>query len=139
VYFLDTDSLNLLLRGHESLSQRAKTVPDKVFLSSITLEEIVGGQLYQINTQRSKPTVGIGYASKFFVRVLTQLSAFSMIAYPDSAEAVFRQYPASLRRVGPMDCRLAAHASTLGFTIVTCNTSDFSRIPDAKIEDWSQP
>ena len=37
-----------------------------------------------------------------------------------------------------MDCRLAAHASVVNFTVVTCNTADFQKIPGLRVEDWSR-
>jgi len=138
MYFLDADSWNLLVRGHPLISRRVFDAAELVFVSSITIEEIVGGQLRSISAQRTRSTVGVGYVSKFFVNVVAQLADFSLVSYTDTAEEVFRLYPAAIKRIGPMDCRLAAHASTLGFTIVTRNVADFSRIPDVRYEDWSK-
>jgi len=51
---------------------------------------------------------------------------------------VYRAYDASIKRIGKMDCRLAAHASVVNFTVVTCNTADFQKIPGLRVEDWSR-
>jgi predicted nucleic acid-binding protein len=63
---------------------------------------------------------------------------FNILPYTNAAEEHYRAYPAAVKRIGKMDCRLAAHAVLSGFIVVTCNTADFSRIPEAKIEDWSK-
>ena len=55
----------------------------------------------------------------------------------DEAERVFRLFPASVKRVGGMDCRIAAHAIVSGLVVVTRNTRDFERIPGVQTEDWS--
>ena len=38
--------------------------------------------------------------------------------------------------IGPHDLQIAAIASHHGLTLVTHNTSEFSRIPGLKLEDW---
>lgn len=40
------------------------------------------------------------------------------------------------RPIGQNDLLIAAHAKALGATLVTNNTSEFSRVPDLMIEDW---
>ena len=136
-YFLDKDILGGALSGHPNVVSRIIESVDEVYLSSITLEEAIGAQIHHINTQRSKPTVGVAEASNFLVKLIDSLSGYSMIAYSEAAEDIFRRYPASVKRIGSMDCRLAAHAIVLGFTVDTRNISDFSRIPGVMCVDWS--
>ena len=38
--------------------------------------------------------------------------------------------------IGPLDTLIAAHALSLGWTLVTYNTREFKRIPTLKVEDW---
>lgn len=40
------------------------------------------------------------------------------------------------QRIGERDMLIAAHARSRGFTLVTHNTSEFSRISGLLIEDW---
>jgi tRNA(fMet)-specific endonuclease VapC len=40
--------------------------------------------------------------------------------------------------IGSMDLLIAAHALSLGITLVTNNTREFSRIKGLKLEDWSR-
>jgi tRNA(fMet)-specific endonuclease VapC len=41
--------------------------------------------------------------------------------------------------IGSLDALIAAHALSLGATVVTNNTREFSRVPRLNIEDWSTP
>lgn len=38
--------------------------------------------------------------------------------------------------IGPNDLIIASHALSLNLTIVTANVSEFSRVPNLKIENW---
>jgi tRNA(fMet)-specific endonuclease VapC len=38
--------------------------------------------------------------------------------------------------IGPNDLLIAAHALTLGLTVVTANLREFSRVPALKVENW---
>lgn len=38
--------------------------------------------------------------------------------------------------IGHNDLLIAAHARSLGATLVTNNTGEFSRVPDLAVEDW---
>ncbi len=40
---------------------------------------------------------------------------------------------------GANDLFIAAHACSLGLTLVTNNTGDFGRVPGLKIENWTVP
>ena len=40
-------------------------------------------------------------------------------------------------RIGDRDTMIAAHARSLGYTVVTNNTREFSRVEGLKYEDWS--
>ena len=76
--------------------------------------------------------------SRYFSRLIERLRFFSILAYTNAAEQEYEAYSAATKRIGKMDCRLAAHASVNNFIVVTCNTADFSRIPVARVEDWSK-
>jgi tRNA(fMet)-specific endonuclease VapC len=39
--------------------------------------------------------------------------------------------------IGPLDTQIAAHARSLGLTLVTNNTREFKRISKLIIEDWT--
>ena len=41
------------------------------------------------------------------------------------------------KTIGPFDTLIAAHALSLGLTIITNNVSEFSRIPKLNCENWA--
>jgi tRNA(fMet)-specific endonuclease VapC len=41
-----------------------------------------------------------------------------------------------LREIGPMDTLLAAHALSIGATVVTGNLREFARVPGLAAENW---
>ena len=38
--------------------------------------------------------------------------------------------------IGPNDMLIAAHALSEGFTVVTANVGEFSRVPGLSVENW---
>lgn len=108
-----------------------------MWLSAIAAEELTQGALARVNRARSRLAPEIEVVSRFFVDVLFYLTGFSILPYTNEAERLFQSWPASVKRVGPNDCRIAASAIVHGYTVVTCNGKDFSRIPGVVFEDWS--
>lgn len=41
--------------------------------------------------------------------------------------------------IGPFDTQIAAHAQSLGVTLVTNNTREFSRVPGLQLDNWAEP
>ncbi|HTB90994.1 MAG TPA: PIN domain-containing protein [Steroidobacteraceae bacterium] len=60
-----------------------------------------------------------------------------------SATLHYAQIRATLKTRGKMiganDLFIAAHARALDLTLVTNNTEEFDRVPDLKIENWTNP
>lgn len=54
-------------------------------------------------------------------------------------EAAARAYAAMPFRRGSFDRLIAAHALSLGLTLVTNNARDFADIPGLKVENWTLP
>lgn len=65
-----------------------------------------------------------------------ELSRVSILRYDEDAVQIFRDFPASVKRAGSQDCRIAAAAQANGFIIVTSNITHFTKI-GATCEDWS--
>ncbi len=130
MYLLDTDTASLAIRGQPHVGARIRQTPvPLIWLSSIAAEEMVQGTLASMNQARSRPGSDIETASRYFVTLLSQIAKYQLLPYTNEAERLFRSWPASVKRVGANDCRIAASALVHGYTVVTCNGKDFSRIP----------
>lgn len=138
MYLLDTDTASLAIRKQPRVGARILQTPAPlIWLSSIAAEEMVSGALASINLARFRPALDIETASRYFVTLLTQIAKYQLLPYTNEAERLFRSWPASVKRVGANDCRIAASAIVHGYTVVTYNGKDFSRIPGVQFEDWS--
>ena len=40
--------------------------------------------------------------------------------------------------IGPLDMMIAGHAQSLGYTVVTNNVKEFSRVSALRIENWAE-
>ncbi|MCU0252019.1 MAG: PIN domain-containing protein [Vicinamibacterales bacterium] len=62
---------------------------------------------------------------------------------PDDAASHSAQIRADMKKrgspIGANDLFIAAHARSLGLTLVTNNTAEFSRVTGLRVEDWTQP
>lgn len=139
MYLFDTDSATLALRGQGRIRTHIiDTPPESIWMSGIAVEEMVKGALASINYERSRSGSQVETASRFFLMLIEEVARFQLLPYTNQAERLFQSWPAAVRRVGPNDCRIAASAIVHGYTVVTCNGKDFSRIPGVTFEDWSQ-
>ena len=70
----------------------------------------------------------------------TVLNALDVLALEAPADTLFGELRARLERagqtIGANDLLIAAHALTLGHTVVTDNVREFSRVKDLRIENW---
>ena len=68
------------------------------------------------------------------------LSGIKIIDFDAEAAGHFGDIFAALElkrmRISDRDTMIAAHARSLGYTLVTNNTREFSRVDGLKIEDW---
>lgn len=141
MYVLDTNVVSTFLdrrRTSPQLSQRILSEPpEHLFTTAITVEEVLKGALAFINQSRQRSTVTAAYDNLLFL--FESLHQFQVLPYTEEAEAVFKTLSPQIKRVGTRDCRIAAIAHLLSYTVVTMNVSDFLRIGLVEVEDWSVP
>jgi tRNA(fMet)-specific endonuclease VapC len=138
MYLFDNNTLKLYLAGEPNTVRRVGEYPKQIFLSSVAAEELLVGRMDGTNRARSSRTsLCLPQAHQNFVRSLEDdLRLLPLFVYSDEAEQIFQALPASVKRIGPQDCRIAAQAIAHGMIVVTRNLRDFTAI-GAPCDDWS--
>jgi tRNA(fMet)-specific endonuclease VapC len=141
VYLLDTNIVSLFLdrrRNNPQLTQRILSEPpEHLFISLLTVEEVMRGALASVQRVRHQPSIITAYQE--FGSLLDALHVFQSVPYDREAEQIYQTMTAAQKRVGTQDCRIAATAILLGHTVVTANRMDFQKIGGVPIADWTVP
>ena len=137
MYILDTDTYSNVLRGDGPTRRHVSLVPrGSIYLCAITPEEMLRGRLDFINQLRTRKETQLPFAYDLLLDIIRDLSRMSILRYDEEADKIFQALPASVKRAGSQDCRIAATAIANGFTVITSNTAHFSKIT-TEYEDWS--
>ena len=127
-YLLDADTVSYALRGQGHVADRVLDhPPSDLCISSITLAELGFGA-------ESKKSQKLRRAIRTFVRDV------AVVPFDEGAAERFAVLAAGLAKsgtpIGVLDTLVAAHALSLGLTVVTNNTRHFRRVPGLKVENW---
>ena len=131
-YMLDTDTCSYIMkRSNDALLKRLGRTPvSDVCISVITKSELLYG--VEVSPRRQQDETALNA----FLRYVEVLD------FPDEAAAHYAKIRADLKTHGTMiganDLFIAAHARSLGLTLVTNNTSEFGRVPNLAIENWTR-
>ncbi len=139
MYLLDTSVVSNFLderRYYPQLTARILSQsPEHIFISIITVEEILQGALASVQKVKRKSSVTKAY--QYFEDLFTALHRFQILSYTSKAESIYQSLPAKIKRIGTQDCRIAAIAKAYEFTVITVNVNDFISISIAPVEDWT--
>ena len=130
-YLLDTNiCIYLIKRRPESvIRELAKQAVGEVGISTITAAELWHGVVRSQSVERSRAAL-----EQFMVPlVIAEFDAAAAIVYGQIRVALERQG----RSIGPFDNLIAAHALTLGATLVTNNEREFQRVPGLTVVNWA--
>jgi tRNA(fMet)-specific endonuclease VapC len=128
----DTNAVSALVhhrRGFERLAARvdALTVGDRL-VSAVTMSEI--------ETMIAK--AADPQSKAFKVRLV--LAQFNIVDFDEAAAVHAGHIRAFLEprglAIGPMDTLIAAHARSLGASVMTNNLDEFRRVPGLAVESW---
>jgi len=140
VYLLDTSIVSNYLDRRRNFPQLVdkilSTSPQQIFISIITVEEIIQGALASIQKTRQKSSVT--YVYRYFEELFAALHYFQILPYTSEAEKIYQSLPTRVKRIGTQDCRIAAVARSKGYVLVTANVADFDKIGIVQIEDWTK-
>jgi tRNA(fMet)-specific endonuclease VapC len=129
-YMLDTDTCSYIMkRTHENILKRLAKLPvEDVCISVITKSELLFG--VEISPKRRQDEEALDA----FLRYVEVLD------FPNAAALHYAKIRAELRAKGMMiganDLLIAAHACSLGLTLITNNTREFRRVRGLEIENW---
>lgn len=140
MYLLDTSVVSNFLderRYYPQLTARILSQPpEQIFISIITIEEILQGALASVQKVKRKSSVTKAY--QYFEDLFAALHQFQILSYTPEAESIYQLLPAQIKRIGTQDCRIAAIAHANEFSVITINVNDFVSIGIAHVEDWTR-
>lgn len=129
-FMLDTDTCIFLIRKSPAsvLKKLTSLTPGDAGISVITLAELEYGV-----AKSSKQNVNAEALNEF-------CAPLEIAEFDEKAARFYGKVRAALERegtpIGSMDTLIGAHALSLGVTLVTHNTREFSRIDGLKLADW---
>ena len=129
-YMLDTNICRYVIKHKpESVLRKLKKIkPEDVCISSITYAELAYGVEKSAQPERNRLALSM------------MLSSIEIVAFDDAAADEYGEIRAGLERkgtpIGSLDMLIAAHARSLGCTLVTNNTKEFCRVEGLEVVNW---
>lgn len=123
-YLIDADSsIYAMIDAASPVNGRiAECAPGEICISVISFAEIALGSQFD----RPPPA---SLLDAF-------IDAIPLLPFDEAAARAYALLPFKRAR---FDRLLAAHALSLGATVITNNESDFADVPGLKVENWSRP
>lgn len=125
---LDTDTVSYAIRGVGDVGQKiVERTPSELCISAITLAELRFG-------------VGRRKSRKLDRAVDGFVTNLAVVPFDGGCAMTFGRIASKLAEsgalIGETDTLIAAHAVTLGLTLVTNNEKHFTRVAGLKIVNW---
>lgn len=124
---LDTDiSIYTMKRKPSEVRRMFNIHSGEICISTVTLGELIFGAEKSDNPRANMESIE-GFAGRLEV-----------LDYDDRAAHQFGQLRQELKdnKMGPYDFMIAAHARSLGLTLITNNTREFGRVEGLRVENW---
>jgi tRNA(fMet)-specific endonuclease VapC len=132
-HLLDTNSFIDHLRRGPNSKVTAKLVaaaPGSVYLCSVVLAELLYGAMHS----------SVAHQASNLALIAALRQQFVSLPFDDRAAEEYGKIRAHLAAtgslIGPNDMMIAAIALANQMTLVTQNTSEFSRVPGLTLEQW---
>jgi tRNA(fMet)-specific endonuclease VapC len=126
-YMLDTDiSIYIMKRKPLEVKRMFNIHAGQVCISTVTLGELVHGA-----EKSDHPRANLESLEGFAGRL-------EVVSYDEIAAYQFGQLRQELKgqEIGPYDFMIAAHARSLGLTLISNNTKEFKRVTGLRVENW---
>ena len=129
-YLFDTNTCISLMRNDSTVVARMAAVsPEDCAISTITS--------YELYTGVQKCSDPSQEAEKVKILLGTVHTLPFDVAAAKEAARIRAELESQGCSIGPYDLLLAGHSLSAGLTIVTANTSEFGRVRDLKIENFT--
>ena len=131
-YMLDTNiCIYVIKHKPEKVFQKLQEVePEDVCVSSVTYAELVHGVEKSAAVEKNRLALSM------------LLANIEILNFGVDAADCYGKIQADLEKkgtpIGPLDMMIAGHAMSMGYTVVTNNVKEFSRVMDLKIENWAE-
>jgi tRNA(fMet)-specific endonuclease VapC len=127
-HMLDTNTVSFVFKNQGRVAQRLLSLkPSSICISAITVAEL----RYGAEKRRSR---------KLHSLIDRFLTPFMVSPFGEAEAARYGELYVVLERkgtpMGELDTQIAAHALTLGVTLVTNNDRHFSQVAGLPLEDW---
>ena len=135
LYILDTDHVTLHQHDHPQVATRIQAcAPNELAITVVTVEEQMRGRLARIG--RSGVDLTVAYdqlraTADYFCDLI-------ILPFDAKAQQRFQQLRAQKIRIGTLDLRIAAIVLSQDAVLITRNRGDFERVPELRLEDWTQ-
>jgi len=130
-YMLDTNICIYIIKKkpEKVICELQRHNPKDICISSVTYAELVHGVEKSQAVEKNRLALTI------------LLSNIAIMDFDVGAANCYGKIRADLEKkgtpIGPLDMMIAGHAMSLGYTVVTNNTREFSRVDKLKIENWA--
>ena len=127
---LDTNiCIYVIKHKPETVFQKLQnTNPEDVCISSVTYAELVHGVEKSAAVEKNRLALSM------------LLANMEILDFDVDAADCYGKIRAVLEKkgtpIGPLDMMITAHAQSLGYTVVTNNVKEFSRVSALQIENW---
>lgn len=131
-YMLDTNiCIYAIKHKPEKVFQKLKeTEPENVCISAVTYAELVHGVEKSAAVEKNR------------IALALLLSNIEIMSFDVNAANEYGTIRADLENkgtpIGPLDMMIAGHARSLGYTVITNNTREFSRVKGLNLENWAE-
>lgn len=141
MFVLDTDHLSLLDRNSQvvnfALRSRLNALDESLVVTTIiSFEEQVRGWMARLGEVRD-----LSHQVRVYGKLNTLLDGFCeirVLKFDEAAADEFERLRKMKIRVGTMDLKIASIVLANDGTLLSRNMVDFRKIPDLKVEDWTQ-
>ena len=131
-YMLDTNiCIYAIKHKPEKVFQKLQEVESEdVCVSSVTYAELVHGVEKSAAVEKNRLALSV------------LLANIENLDFDVDAADCYGKIRADLEKketpIGLLDMMIAGHAQSLGYTVVTNNVKEFSRVSNLKIENWAE-